>query len=193
LLSPDLGTDRVNIYRFDPGNSSQPLTPENPAFISVGGGNGPRHVIFHPNSKYVYLTQEMAGVISVYGFMNGKLREKQIITMLTPDFKGRIGAADIHISDDGRFIYASNRGDANEIVIYSVNNKDGMLKLVGHQQSMGKTPRFFSLDPTNNYLLVANQESNDVTIFKRNRKTGLLTPTGKKIEIQTPVCVHFIR
>jgi 6-phosphogluconolactonase len=193
LLSADLGTDKVNIYRFDPDNFTQPLTPAVPAFISVKEGAGPRHIIFSPNSKYVYLTQEMAGIISVYDFNNGKLIEKHVITMLTPLFKGRVGAADIHISEDGKFLYASNRGDANEIVIYSVNNKDGMLKLVGHQKSMGKTPRYFTLDPTGNYLLVANQESGDVTIFRRNRETGLLTPTGEKIEIKTPVCIHFIK
>lgn len=193
LLSADLGTDKVSIYRFDPANITQPLTPANPAFISVREGGGPRHIIFHPNSKYVYLTQEMAGIISVYDFNNGKLIEKQVITMLPPLFKGRIGAADIHISEDGRFIYASNRGDANEIIIYSINNKDGMLKLVGHQQSLGMTPRYFTLDPAGNHLLVANQESNDVTIFRRNRKTGLLTPTGGKIELKAPVCLHFIK
>jgi 6-phosphogluconolactonase len=193
LLSADVGTDRVNIFRFDPDNLTQPLTSETPAFISVEGGSGPRHLIFHPNSKYVYLTQEMAGAISVYDFKDGKLTEKQVITMLSPGFKGRIGAADIHITEDGRFIYASNRGDANEIVIYAVNTKDGRIELIGHQKSMGETPRNFTLDPTNNFLLVANQESNDVTIFRRDLETGLLTPGEKKIEVVAPVCLHFIK
>jgi 6-phosphogluconolactonase len=193
LLSPDLGTDKVNIYRFDAANFTQPLTPAIPAFISVREGTGPRHVMFHPFGEYVYLTQEMGGIISVYDFRDGKLTEKQVITLLPPDFKGRIGAADIHISGDGSFLYASNRGDANEIIIYSVNKKNGMLKLVSHQKSLGNTPRYFDLDPTGNYLLVANQESNDITIFKRDQMTGLLTPTGKKIEIRTPVCIRFIK
>jgi 6-phosphogluconolactonase len=191
LLSPDLGTDKVNVYRFDPNNLVEPLTPADPAFVPVKAGSGPRHLIFHPNSKYAYLTHEMGGIITVFDYKNGKLSEKQTITMQAPDFTGRNGGADIHISDDGRFLYASNRGDANEIIIYSINKKDGKLECIGHQSSMGKTPRNFAIDPTGEYLLVANQESNEITIFKRDQKTGLLSPTGKKIEISRPVCIKF--
>lgn len=192
LLSPDLGTDKVNIYKFDPANLSQPLTPADPAFISVKAGSGPRHLIFHPNSKFAYLTHEMGGIITVFDYKNGKLTEKQTITMQALDFKGRNGGADVHISEDGRFLYASNRGDANELIIYSINKKDGKLELVGHQLSMGKTPRSFAIDPTGAFLLVANQESNEVTIFKRDQKTGLLAPTGEKIEVSRPVSIKFL-
>jgi 6-phosphogluconolactonase len=192
LLSPDLGTDKVNVYRFDPNNLVEPLTPADPAFVSVKAGSGPRHLIFHPNSKFVYLTHEIGGLIVVFDYENGKLSEKQTITMQASYFKGSNGGADIHISEDGRFLYASNRGDANEIIIYSINKKDGKLECIDHQPSMGKTPRNFAIDPTGAYLLVANQESNVITFFRRNQKTGLLTPTGKKIEISRPVCIKFL-
>ena len=192
LLSPDLGTDRINIYRYDPTNTSKPLIVSEPAFVSVKAGNGPRLITFHPNSRFAYLIQEMGGVINVYDYKNGTLTEKQTITILSPDFKGRIGASDIHISSEGRFLYASNRGDANEIVIFVINKYDGKLTYVGRQQSMGKTPRSFVIDPTGNFLLVGNQESNEIIVFKRDQKSGLLTPINKKIEISRPVCLKFL-
>ncbi len=191
LLTPNLGTDKVCIYHFDATKISQPLTPADPAFVSVKAGSGPRHIIFHPNSKFVYLISEMGCIITAYDYKNGKLAEKQTITMLSPDFKGNVGAADIHVSPDGRFLYASNRGDANELVIYAIN-KNGTLKYAGRQQTLGKTPRNFVIDPTGNFLLVANQDSNEIIIFKRDLKTGLLTPTGKKILISRPVCMKFV-
>ena len=193
ILSPDLGTDKVNIFKFDPDNFSQPLSPADPAFVSVSSGSGPRHIIFHPSSKYAYLTHEMGGIIIVFDYKGGKLSEKQSISMLTPGFKGKIGGADVKISKDGRFLYASNRGDANELIIYSINRKDGKLKLVGHQSSLGKTPRNLAIDPTDNFILVTNQESDEITIFKRDQQTGLLAPTGNNIKISKPVCIQFIK
>jgi 6-phosphogluconolactonase len=191
LLTPNLGTDKVSIYVFDANKTSQPLAPADPAFVSVKPGSGPRHIIFHPNSKFVYLVHEMGSMITVFDYKNGKLTEKQTITMLSHDFKGKVGAADIHISPDGKFLYASNRGEANELVIYSIN-KEGKLNYVGRQTALGKTPRNFVIDPTGNFLLVANQDSNEVIIFKRDSKTGLLTPTGKKIQVGRPVCLKFM-
>lgn len=86
LFSPDLGTDEVNIYQFDDAKISQPLAPAEPAFVSVKAGSGPRLLIFHPNSKFAYLIHEMGGIIMVFDYKNGKLFEKQTITMLSPDF-----------------------------------------------------------------------------------------------------------
>jgi 6-phosphogluconolactonase len=191
LFTPNLGTDKVNIYRVDGSGISQPLIPAETAFIEVQAGSGPRHFTFHPNAKFAYLIHEMAGIISVFDYKNGTLISKQTITMLTPDFKGKVGAADIHISPDGKYLYGSNRGDANEIVFYSIN-KDGKLKYVGRQSTLGKVPRNFVIDPSGNFLLVANQNSNEVVIFKRDQKTGTLIFTGKKIQVGAPVCLKFV-
>lgn len=191
LLTPNLGTDKVSIYQFDASKNSQPLTPADLPFISVEAGSGPRHIIFHPNSKFVYLIQEMKCSITAFDFKDGKLTEKQSITMLSTDFKGKVGAADIHVSPDGKFLYGSNRGDANEIVIYSIN-KEGKLTYIGRESTQGKTPRNFVIDPSGNFLLVANQNTNEVIIFRRDLKTGLLTPSGKKIQVNRPVCLKFI-
>jgi 6-phosphogluconolactonase len=190
LITANLGTDKVCIYQFDASRISQPLTPAEPAFVSVKAGSGPRHFVFHPNMKFAYLISEIGGMITVFDYKDGKLIEKQMITMLLPDFKGRVGAADIHVSPDGKFLYGSNRGDANELVIYKIDKK-GQLHFVGCQQTMGKTPRNFVIDPTGNFLLVANQDSNEIIIFKRDRRTGLLTLTSGKIQVSKPVCLKF--
>lgn len=191
LMVPDLGIDKVMIYRFDPAGN-QPLTPARPAGAPVKPGAGPRHIVFHPNGKFAYVTEEMAGSVAVFSYANGKLKPIQSISMLSVGFKGQIGAADIHISPDGKFLYASNRGDANEIVIYSIQPGTGMLKWVGRQSTFGKTPRNFAIDPTGNFLLVANQNSDNIFVFKRDLRTGLLSLTNSKLEVDSPVCLKFV-
>ena len=190
LLVPDLGTDKVNVYRVEPG-SAKPLTPASPAFVTVNPGGGPRHITFHPNGKHAYLVLEIEGAVAAFDYKSGKLESKQTITMLAPGFAGKVGAADIHVSPDGKFLYASNRGEANEIVIYSID-KAGKLTYAGRQSALIKTPRNFAIDPTGNFVLVANQDSNDIVIFKRDNKTGLLTPSGKSIQVDKPVCLKFV-
>lgn len=191
LFTSDLGTDNINIYKFDETKADQPLSPAEQDSVAVKPGSGPRHLTFHPDSKTVYLIHEMGSMITAFDYKNGKCTEKQTITMLSPDYKGRVGAADIHVSSDGNFLYASNRGDANEIVIYSIDKK-GMLTFTGRQPCLGKSPRNFVIDPSGNYLLVANQDSNEIIIFKRDQKTGLITPTGGKIQVNKPVCLKFV-
>ncbi len=189
LLVPDLGTDHVDIYSVDIANV-QPLKPAAPAFASVKAGSGPRHLVFHPHGKFAYLIQEMEGLITAFDYKDGKLTAKQSVSMLSPGFTGDVGAADIHVSPDGKFLYGSNRGDANDIAIYAVE-RNGKLSYAGRQSTLGKTPRNFAIDPTGNFLLVANQGTDEIIIFKRDQKTGLLTPTGKKISVTKPVCLKF--
>jgi len=189
LLVPDLGTDRVNIYNFNP-NTQPALEPAKIPFTSVERGAGPRHLTFHPNGKFAYLILEMGAAIVSFDYKDGKLETKQTITMLKPEFKGGVEAADIHISPDGKFLYSSNRADANDIVIYAIA-ENGLLTYAGRQTSLIHNPRNFAIDPSGNYLLVANQDSNEIIIFKRNKKTGLLTATGEKIVVDKPVCLKF--
>lgn len=190
LLVPDLGTDKVNVYRYDPSNP-HPLSPATPPFASANPGGGPRHLAFHPNGKYAYLILEMEGAIAAFDYKNGKLEPKQTITMLAAGFEGKVGAADIHVSPDGKFLYGSNRGEANEIVIYSID-KNGSLTYAGRQAADINTPRNFAIDPTGNFLLAANQNGNDIVIFRRDPKTGMISPTGKKIQVDKPVCLKFV-
>jgi len=191
LLVPDLGTDKVYQYRVDT-KQRHALIPMDVPFLAVNPGGGPRHLTFHPNGKHAYLVLELEGAVMALDYSEGKLTSKQTISMVSSDFKGRVSGADIHTSTDGKFLYASNRGDVNEIAIYSID-RNGMLTLIGRQSVLGKTPRNFVIDPTGNFLLVANQNTNEIIIFKRDVKSGLLTPTGKKIEVDKPVCLKFIR
>lgn len=189
LLVPDLGTDKVNVYRYEPGKEKT-VSPASTPFATVNAGGGPRHLTFHPNGKHAYLILEMEGAIVAFDYKDGQLKSRQKITMLSPGFTGKVGAADIHISPDGKFLYGSNRGEANEVVIYSIG-KDGQLTYAGRQSEGINTPRNFAIDPTGNFLLVANQNGNDIAIFKRDKSTGLLSPTGKTIQVDKPVCLKF--
>ncbi len=190
LFVPDLGTDKVNIYSVDI-SKPKPLTAADPAFVMVAPGGGPRHFTFHPNGKYAYLIHEMTGQVTAYDYANGKLKEKQIITMPPAGFTGKIDAADIHISPDAKFLYASMRGNLNELGICAIDKK-GKLTFIGRQSTLGKIPRNFAIDPSGNFLLVGNQDSDEIVIFKRDKKSGLLTDTGKRISVGRPVCLQFV-
>jgi len=191
VLVPDLGTDKLMIYKFNAA-AKEPLVPTAQAFAASEPGSGPRHLTFSPNGKFVYLIEELTGAVTVYNYNKGKLNFVQKAFTHPKDFQGKPGSADIHISPDGKFLYASNRGEENNLAIFSVNGASGKLSAVGYQPTMGTAPRNFMIDPTGNFLLVANQNTNNVVIFKRDKKTGLLTPTSKQIEIPNPVCLKML-
>lgn len=191
LLYTDLGTDRVNIMRYH-ASDEQPLKPASPPFINVTAGNGPRHIAFTPNRKYMYLVTEMGAIIYTYAYDNGHLKQLQSQSMLPDGFTGNGGAAaDVHVSPDGRFAYATNRGDANEIVVYAINPENGMLTFVERKPSLGKSPRNFVIDPSGKYLLVANQNSDSIYEYRIDQATGKLTLTNNRLELGNPVCLKF--
>ena len=190
LFVPDLGTDKINIYNVDV-SKSKPLTPADPDFVQVETGSGPRHFTFHPNQKYAYVIQELTGAITAFKYDQGKLEPIQSVNDTPDGFNGTPDASDIHISPDGKFLYGSLRGEINELVIYAVG-QDGKLSFVGRQSTFGNHPRNFAIDPSGNYLLVGNGRSDEIVIFKRDHYTGLLTSTGKKISLGSPVCLKFV-
>lgn len=190
LLVPDLGIDKVMQYAFNASNGS--LAAKATPFAKLGDGSGPRHLDFHPNGKWAYLIQEMGGTITAFTFKNGSLQSFQTISTLPAGFSESFSTADIHVSPDGKFLYASNRDAVNDIVIYKIHPSDGKLSLVGHQSTLGKTPRNFNFDPSAKFLLVANQRSDDIIIFRRNPQSGLLRDTGRKIDVGNPVCIKWI-
>lgn len=191
LLVCDLGTDKLSLLRFNPGSARQPLTPAADSVVSVQPGVGPRHSAFHPTRPFAYVIGELTGTVDAFHFSGGKLTPIQHISSLPDGFKGDIGSADIHVSPNGKFLYASNRGDANNIVIYAIDQNTGKLTVKGFQSTMGKTPRNFMIDPTGHWLLAANQNGRNVVTFKIDPQTGLLTPTGKQLEIPAPVCLKM--
>lgn len=194
VFVPDLGMDKIMIYRFDPAFYKKPLTAaKKQAFMSTKPGSGPRHLDFHPKLPYVYLIEEMTGTISAYQYDKDTLKLIQNISSHPADYSGNKGSADIHVSPDGRFLYASNRGDAHNIAIFSINPQTGKLAAKGFQSTMGTVPRNFVIDPTGNFLLAANQQSNNIVIFKRDKETGQLQATGKEISVPSPVCLVMLK
>jgi len=188
LFAADLGIDKLMFYRFN--SKTGKLSDTN--FVMTEPGSGPRHFTFHPKKKIIYLVEELTGSVAAYDYSKTDLKLLQTISAIPREYKGPMGSADIHISPDGKFLYASNRGESNTIAIFKTDPKTGWLELIGHQSTMGRTPRNFNFDPTGNFLLVANQNSDEIVIFKRNKTTGLLTDTEKRIRVGNPVCLKWI-
>ncbi|MDB5127625.1 lactonase family protein [Mucilaginibacter sp.] len=190
VLYTDLGTDKINITKYKGGKNNQ-IVPANPAFVSVKPGYGPRHLAFSNDKKYLYLVTEMGSSVIVFDYNNGKPKQKQDISLLADGFKGATGAADIHISPNGKFLYATNRGDANDISVFSINPENGELTFVDRKATGGKGPRNFIIDPTGKYLLVAHQNSDNIYVFQLDEATGKLIRVVSRIEVGNPVCLKF--
>jgi 6-phosphogluconolactonase len=191
LLAADLGLDELSVFHFDGSAASQPLQVPRDSGVTVKPGSGPRHISFYPGKPYVYLINELAGAVDVFHYTGGKLTPLQRISSHPDGYAGAIGSADIHTAPDGRFLYVSNRGDANSIAIYAIDSATGKLSIIGFEPSGGQTPRNFVIDPTGHWLLVANQRTGNIVIFRIDTKTGLLKAVGKPIEIPAPVCLKM--
>ena len=190
VFAPDLGNDRLYSYSFDAANNASPLTATDPAYTELPDGSGPRHIEFSPNKKFAYLINELSGNVTVFAYANGKLTAIQTIESTNVGDKNDKGSADIHLTPDGKFLYASNRGKANDITIFKPGT-DGKLVLVGHQP-VGLHPRNFMIDPTGHFVLVACRDSNVVQFYVINKNYGLLTDAGFKIDLDMPVCVKMM-
>lgn len=188
LIANDLGTDRIYVYRYYPTAERQVLELQDT--VPVKTGSGPRHLAFSPNGNFAYLLQELDGTLTAYKYSDGKFSRIQETTVVQPGFKGDISAAAIKISADGRFLYATNRGDANTISTYNIGG-NGRLSLIETIPTGGKGPRDFTFSPDGKYLLISHQYTNDVIIFNRDNATGKLTDSGKKIELCSPVNLVF--
>jgi len=186
----DLGTDKVHIYDFFP-EAANPLVSAAQPFAMGEPGGGPRHLALSADGSILYLVQEMTARVRVFRQQQGRMTPIQDVEMNEPGFAGQNGAADIKLSPDGRFLYASNRGEAHTLAIYRVNAADGTLTKIGNQPVLGKEPRNFTLSPDGRFLLVGNQKSDEVVIFSRDADTGLLTDTGRRITVPEPVCLVF--
>ncbi len=187
----DLGLDELVLYRFDAAKGS--LEPNDPPFVKVSPGSGPRHAAFHPNGKFVYVLNEMQSTVVVFSYdpSTATLKTLQQLSTLPKDFTGQNDTAELAVHPSGKFLYASNRGH-DSFAIFSIDSVKGTLTPTGHVATGGKTPRNFAIDPTGKYLLAANQASDDIVIFCINLVTGNLTRTGQVVEVPSPVDVAFV-
>ncbi|WP_407933979.1 lactonase family protein [Aquibacillus rhizosphaerae] len=187
VIAIDLGSDRVISYTIDNGEFVEVNT------FNAKPGSGPRHITFHPNGKLAYVMTELTSEVLVleYDSENGKLSQIQAVPTIPDDFNEVNDGSAIHITSDGRFVYAGNRGH-NSIAIYKVDQVSGELEFVEWTSTEGNWPRDFVLDPSEKFLVAANQKSNTLVLFKRDETTGKLTVSQSGVKVPEAVCVKFL-
>ncbi len=188
LYVANLGTDKVYCYELN--TQTGKLRPLSIPSVSVQPGAGPRHFALHPNGRFAYLVEELISSVATFSRdpKTGILTLiQEAVPGLPADFTAQNTSADIHVSPDGKFVYSSQRG-LNALSIFAIG-PDGKLTPAGHQPVLGETPRNFLIDPSGAFVLVANQTSDNITVFRRDAKTGKLTDTGHSVKVPAPVCV----
>ena len=191
VMVPDLGQDKVRIYRV--GDDGKSMKPNKPAFAVMPPGGGPRHVTFHPSGKWMYSNNELTSSVTAFGLdAAGKTTTLQTISTLPKGFDGGNSTAEVLVHPSGKFLYCSNRGH-NSIASFAIDQTIGKLTPTGQTSSGGKIPRNFGITPDGGYVVAANQMSNDVAVLKVNPKTGQLTPTGSNIKVPHCICVRFVK
>lgn len=188
VLVPDKGLDRVFVFRFDAQTGK--LVPV--SYLETRAAAGPRHLAFHPRLPIVWIVNELNSSITTCAWdaEHGTLNPLQILPTLPPDFTGNSTAAEIALSANVRFVYASNRGH-DSIAAFRVNPQTGLLTSIGWTPSNGKVPRFIGFEPSGHFLYSANEQGDSVTAFKMNPETGKLTPAGPPIPNLSAVSITF--
>jgi 6-phosphogluconolactonase len=191
LFVPDLGLDHILIYRID--EAKRTFSANDPAYVAVNPGLGPRHFAFAPDGKFAYAVCEMGSSVVAFSYnrQTGALTVIQTISTLPSGYSGQDASAEIQIDKSGRFLYASNRGQ-NTITEFQIDKTTGKLTPVQNISTEGKTPRNFVIDPSGKYLIAANQDSNNMVVFTIDPASGHLTPANQNIELGAPVCLTFV-
>jgi len=191
-LAADLGIDKILIYRLNAASAKITINEAQP-FAPLSPGSGPRHLVFHPNGKWVYVINELSNTITSfnYGFDTGSLTSRQTIGTLPNDFSGTSHTADLKITPDGKFLYGTNRGH-DSIAIFRISD-DGLLELVDIESSLGKGPQNLLVTPDGRWLLCANMPGNNVVVFAIDPSTGKLTTNGEPVAIPMPSCIRWLK
>ncbi len=186
----DLGIDQVRIYRTDPATAT--IEPGDPASVDLAPGSGPRHFALHPSGRFAFGINELSSTVTAYGFdsHSGSLTVQQTLSTVPESFAGENFTAEIHVHRSGGLVYGSNRGH-DSLAVFGVAPESGRLDARGHVSTGGEWPRNFAFDPTGQYLLAANQNSDNITVFRIDVATGALEPTGTELAIDAPVCLLF--
>ncbi|MDN3671010.1 lactonase family protein [Echinicola jeungdonensis] len=195
FLVGDLGTDRIYCYETTMEENS-PFKAATPPYYEVKAGSGPRHLVFNHTGNKFYLIHELTAEVGLYSYVEkeDKIEIEHLATypLAEDDFSGEVSGAEIKISNDGKYLYASNRGEANQIIVFEIDQKSGKLNKIQTVSSEGQTPRNFTLSRDGNYLLVGNQNSNEIVLMDRNRKTGKIQDTKVRFPIHKPVYFYEI-
>jgi 6-phosphogluconolactonase len=185
-LAPDLGADRVFVYRFDAAKGK--LEPHGAGVPEPG--SGPRHLAFHPSGKYAYVINELLSTITVFSYDAEKsaLVPLQTAPCLPEGFSGTSWTAEVAVSPDGRFVYGSNRGH-DSLAVFRVDAATGRLTAAGHVPVGGKNPRHFAIDPSGRWVLVGHQGSGTIAVLRLDPATGMPSPVGAPVKVDKPVCL----
>lgn len=192
VIVPDLGTDELVAYDFDPQTAR--LQRRGDPQVKMPPGSGPRHMTFHPNGRWAYVINELASTVAFleYDSSAGSLRTVQVISTLPEGYDGpQNTTAEVLVHPNGRFLYGSNRG-SNTIAVFAIDQSSGRLSAVERVSTGGDWPRNFKLSPSGRFLLVANQRSDDVRVLRVDLKTGRIEPTGATVSVPSPMCVRFV-
>ncbi|MDX8044834.1 lactonase family protein [Gracilibacillus sp. S3-1-1] len=186
VIVVDLGSDTITTYRPN-GDELEEVH-----VLKVRAGSGPRHIAFHPNKQYAYVMTELSNEVIVlkYDEAAGSFEDVQYISTLPDDFTENSQGSAIHLSSDGKFVYAGNRGH-NSIAIYRVKD-DFTVEFVEWTHTEGDWPRDFVLDPTEQFVVAANQETGTLALFERDQEHGTLTLLQKDVKAPEAVCVKFL-
>lgn len=182
----DLGTDELYTYEVDETGKINEISR-----LKVKAGSGPRHLAFHPNGQKAYLFAELSSDIIVldYDHESGEFTEVQTISTIPESHSDFNGGAALRVTKDGRFLYASNRGH-DSIAIFEID-ADGQLSVLDYVPTEGETPRDFNLDPSEKFLIVAHQDSDNLSLFERDTENGPLTLLQKDFFAPEIVNVHI--
>jgi 6-phosphogluconolactonase (cycloisomerase 2 family) len=189
----DLGADKVFVYRYNASKTKHPLTAANPAAVELPPGSGPRHLLFSQDGKHAYLTLEMAGQVAVFDVKNGVLKRTQLVDLAAGEQPDHKAGAALHFSADGKLLYVTNRGKTSELLVFAVDGRNGQLSELQRRSVEGVEPREFSIDPSGQYVLIANQKSNQIVVLKRDPASGKLGDTVQKFDIDSPSDIKFLK
>jgi len=188
VLAADLGCDAIFAHRFEAGR----LVPCDPDRFPTRPGAGPRHLAFHPSGRWLYAVNELDNTVAAYDIeaTSGRLVERQVISTLPPDFTGTTKTADVKLTPDGRFLYATNRGH-DSIAGYAIG-EDGELSLVEIVSSRGAGPQNLAVTPDGGLLLVANMEGDSLALFRIAAASGRLTALGDPVAVTKPSSIAIL-
>lgn len=191
VFVPDLGLDKLMVYRFD--TDCGKLELNDPPWIDVMPGAGPRQLVMHPTGAFAYLINELNSTVTAFCYdrQRGNLKQIQTLSTLPTEYEGETTCAELQLSPSGKFLYGSNRGH-DSIVMFAIDQLDGTLTCIGHRSTQGKTPRHFIVDPQGVFMLVANQDTDNVVTFRLDPASGEPNLTGHSIDVPTPVCVKVM-
>lgn len=191
LLAPNLGADRIYVY--DIASETPDLVPASPAFTAAPPGSGPRHLAFGRSGRFAYTLFELTAEIQQHAWDSdtGTLTALTRFPTMPPSFEGKRSLSELLLSTDGRFLYLSSRSD-DSLVVYAIDEATGALTEVQRVPSGGTTPWHIALDPSETWLLVANNGSDEVVVFRRDPETGRLSPTSHRLGVPKASNVTFL-